>query len=54
MGKQEAVLRYKAAMSVFKKWFADRIINEKELLEIDTIISKKYGLSLASIYRQNA
>jgi len=53
MGKEEAVLRYKTSMSVFKKWAADGLFSADELLAIDTIIADKYGVSLSSIYREN-
>jgi hypothetical protein len=53
MSKEEAVLRYKASMSVFKKWAVEGLINEEELLAIDTKLAEKYGVSLSSIYREN-
>jgi len=53
MSKQDAVLRYKTAMSLFQKWFADGVINADELLAIDTKLAEKYGLSSGSIYRDN-
>jgi hypothetical protein len=53
MSKEEAVLRYKASMSVFKKWASEGLISEEELLAIDTIIAEKYGVSSSSIYREN-
>ena len=51
MNKNEAILRYKTAMTVFKNWLADGLISREELLAIDTITAEKYGLSLSSIYR---
>lgn len=53
MSKEEALLRYKTSMSVFKKWADEGLITEKELLDIDTIIAEKYRVSLSSIYREN-
>ena len=53
MSKQDAVLRYKTAMSLFQKWFADGVINAEELLAIDTKLAEKYGLDSCSIYRGN-
>jgi len=53
MSKEEAVLRYKAAMSVFKQWLANGVITHDDLLEINTIIAEKYGLSIRSIYLEN-
>lgn len=49
----ESVLRYKTAMSVFMKWYADALISDEELLTIDTMIAEKYRLPLYSIYRTN-
>jgi hypothetical protein len=53
MSKQDAVLRYKTAMSVFKKWLDDGVITADDLMTIDTRLAEKYGLSSGSIYRKN-
>jgi hypothetical protein len=53
MSKDEAILRYKASMAVFKKWFSDGAITEADLLAIDTMFAEKYGLSSCSIYHEN-
>ncbi len=53
MRKEEALLRYKAAMAVFKNWLAEGAISNADLLEIDTILARKYGLSSCSIYLEN-
>jgi len=53
MGKNEAVLRYKTSMSVFKRWREHGWISGEELLAIDTMLTEKYGLSSCSIYREN-
>ena len=53
MSKEEAILRYKTAMSVFKKWLSDGVISADDLLEIDTMLAQKYGLSSCSIYLEN-
>lgn len=50
MSKDEAILRYKASMSVFKKWLTDGAVTESDLLAIDSMLAKKYGLSSCSIY----
>lgn len=50
MNKQDALLRYQAAMAVFRKWTADGIITEPERREIGVALAKKYGLSLCSIF----
>ncbi len=53
MSKKEALLRYKAAMAVFKNWLAEGVISNADLLEIDTMLAHKYGLSSCSIYLEN-
>ena len=53
MSKEEAILRYKTAMSVFKKWLSDGVISADDLLEIDTMLAQKYGLSTRSIFLEN-
>ena len=45
---------YKAAMSLAMGMLHQGIISESEYTEIDTIMTKKYGLSLDSIFRSNA
>jgi len=42
---------YKAAMSLAKSMLHQGIISAKDYAEIDTIMTKKYGLSLDSIFR---
>ena len=53
MSKEEALLHYKAAMAVFKNWLAEGAISSADLLEIDTMLARKYGLSSCSIYLEN-
>ena len=53
MSKVEAILRYKASMSVFKKWLNDGVITETDLRSINTMLAKKYGLSSCSIFLEN-
>jgi hypothetical protein len=53
MSKEEGVIRYKTAMSIFKKWLADGVITSADLLAIDTKLAEKYGLSSGSIHREN-
>ena len=53
MSKEDAILRYKAAMSIFKNWLATGVISATDLLEIDTILAQKYGLSSRSIFLEN-
>ncbi len=45
---------YKAAMSLAKSMLHQGIISAEEYAEIDTIMTKKYGLSLGSIFRTTA
>ena len=42
---------YKAAMSLAAAMLRRGIISERDYAEIDTIMTKKYGLSLDSIFR---
>ena len=42
---------YKAAMNLAKGMLHQGIISESEYAEIDTIMTKKYDLSLDSIFR---
>ena len=47
----DRLVAYKAAMSLASAMFRRGIISEKDYSEIDTIMTKKYGLSLDSIFR---
>jgi hypothetical protein len=51
MCKRQAVIHYRTAMAVFKKWLAEGMISREELTKIDALIAQKYGLSIRSIYR---
>jgi hypothetical protein len=53
MSKEEAILRYKAAMAVFKAWLAGGYITPADLLTIGTNLAPKYGLSTRSIYLEH-
>lgn len=53
MSKEDAILRYKASMVVFKNWLATGMISDTDLLEINTILAQKYGLSTRSIFLEN-
>ena len=53
MSKVDAILRYKTAMSIFKNWLATGVISGTDLLEINTILAQKYGLSSRSIFLEN-
>jgi len=50
MSKDEAILRYKASMSVFKKWLDGGVITQADLRSIDTMLAQKYSLSSCSIF----
>ncbi|MDP3486516.1 MAG: hypothetical protein Q8S19_01105 [Bacillota bacterium] len=54
MSKEQAIIHYKTAVAVFRKWLAEGIISEEELAKVDAAIADKYGLHPCSIYRQNA
>ena len=51
MGKQDAVLCYKTAVSVFNNWLVGGLITADEFKSIEAKIADKYGLSSHSIYR---
>ena len=53
MSKDEAILHYKSAMAVFKNWLSEGVISDDDLLEIDTMLAQKYGLSSCSIFLEN-
>jgi len=53
MSRDDALIRYKASMAVFKKWLSDGAISDTDLLAIDTILAEKYGLSSCSIFLEN-
>ena len=45
------IFNYKLAMSLANKLFQEGTISKKEYARIDTIMTKKYGLSLCSVFR---
>ena len=45
------LLDYHLAMAVARSMLKKGLITEKEYNEIDTIIAKKHGVSLCSIFR---
>ena len=47
----DRLVAYKAAMSLAAAMLRRGIIDQDEYAEIDTIMTKKYGLSLDSIFR---
>ena len=53
MSKEDAILRYKASMAIFKNWLATGVISATDLLEINTILAQKYGLTKRSIFLEN-
>ena len=53
MSKEEAVLRYKIAMAVFKSWYSNGTLNLSDLLILSDALARKYELSLCSIYLEH-
>ena len=53
MNKEASILHYKASMAIFKNWLATGVISATDLLEINTILAQKYGLSTRSIFLEN-
>jgi len=47
----ERILAYQIAMSLARSMLAKGIITEEEDRKIDTIMTKKYGLSSSTIFR---
>lgn len=54
MSKEDAIIRYKTSMAVFKNWLAAGVISDADLLEIKTMLAQKYSLSSCSIFLENA
>ena len=50
MTKDEAILRYKSAIAVFREWLISGFISAEEMSLIETKLAQKYGLSTQSIY----
>lgn len=50
MIRQDCIFRYKAAMAEFKRWQSAMAISDEDLLMISTVVCKKCGLSLCSIF----
>ena len=50
MSKREAVIHYKAAAAVFKRWLSAGIIAEAEFALINAKTAEKYGLDSTSIF----
>lgn len=51
MSKEQVIIHYRTAIFIFQKWHEHGVITREELEQIDTIIARKYDLSLHSIYR---
>lgn len=49
----QALLGYKSAMAQAKVLLRRGLITRKEYMHFDTMMTKKYGLSLVSIFREN-
>lgn len=51
MSKEQAVIHYLAALSVFEYWLDQDIISDQEYREITSMIADRYSLPKLSIYR---
>ena len=49
--EEQAIIHYRAAISIFLEWFDRGIISEEDLEKVEETIAEKYGLPLGSIYR---
>ncbi len=52
--REQAIIHYRAAISIFLEWFDRGIISEEDLEKVEETIAEKYGLPLGSIYRYKA
>ena len=50
MTREEAILRFKTAMTVLRTWLVAGLLTANELSAIETKLARKYGLSSRSIY----
>lgn len=50
MSKEDAILHYRTAMTVFRNWLDNGVITNVELLNISADLARKYGLSARSIF----
>ena len=50
MTRSKAIMHYKAAVVVFKKWLTAGIISDEDFIIINTKTAEKYGISLSSIF----
>lgn len=53
MDLKERVARYQFAMAMARTMLSRGLITEGNYHDIDTIMTRKYGLSSCTIYRQN-
>jgi hypothetical protein len=54
MSKQEAIMHYKAALSVFCKWLETGLITAEDFAIISTNTAEKYGISSTSIFFESS
>ena len=50
--RKTELMKYKAGVSVLKKWLSDGLISAADYARIEEIIAVKYGVSLCSIWRE--
>lgn len=50
---QNCIMAYQTAMALARSLYVRGLISEEEYLKIDTIMTKKHGLSSDSIYRKS-
>ncbi|MDR1891933.1 MAG: hypothetical protein LBQ48_02840 [Oscillospiraceae bacterium] len=53
MTKQEAVMHYKAAIAIFRKWLETGIITADDFRIISTNTAEKYSINSTSIFFEN-
>jgi len=54
MMKEERLIHYQIAISVFSRWYETGLISKEESMEAEEAVATKYGLTKSSIYREKA
>jgi len=52
MMKEERLIHYQIAISVFSRWYETGLISKEESMEAEEAVATKYGLAKSSIYRE--
>ena len=52
--KQIALMHYLTTMKIIENWLGDGLISKEEYEKIDTMMTKKFGISSSSVWRRCA